>query len=160
MSGFNLVSNVRGLNQAIRGSLAQVGGARSPGMTAMGRVLRKHMKRRTSKAGNGIPSAPGESPRKQKGDFSKSVKAGVVGTGIRVGPLRFTGLMLQEGVKATRGTAKRRKSGRRRGQLAGTVRRTLRIEARPYLLESVKDAEPEMAKAFGDLAGLSIKAGA
>lgn len=160
MSAFNLVSNVKGLNGAIRKSLASVGGAKSPEMTATGRVLAKHMRKRLSKVGSGVPSAPGESPRKQKGALSKSVKMGVVGTGIRVGPLRFTSLILQEGIDATRGARKTRTGRSARRRSAGAVKRTLRIAARPYLLESVADAKDEMGTVFGDLAGLSIKAGA
>jgi hypothetical protein len=181
MSAFNLVTNLRGLNGAIRSSLAHVGGAKSPEMRGAANVLAKHQRKTLSVSGGarvaqsitsrrllaigGTPSAPGTPPHAQTKQFAKSVKVGVVGTGIRVGPLRFTGLMLEEGVNATAGARKQRnrstvrqKLGGRR-QLAGKVQRTVKIAARPYLLKAVESAKDEMATVFGDLAGLSITAG-
>jgi hypothetical protein len=172
MSAFNLTTDLKGLNRALRDSLADVGGVKSPEMKATAGVLAKHMRKTLSVSGGGrqatsirtrrryavggTPSRPGEPPRAQTRALAKSVKAGVVGTGFRVGPLRFTSLMLEAGVKAVRGARKIATRGRRR-QRAGTVQRTVTIAARPYLLKSIERAKDEMAKVFGDLAGLSIK---
>ncbi len=179
MSGFDIVRNLKGLNGALRGSLAHLGGAKSPEMQGAGKALRKHMRRvlavsggatvaysirsRKPRAIGGTPSAPGQPPHAQTKQLMRSVAMGVVGTGIRVGPLRFTGLMLEQGVDATAGAKKQRnrfsqKRGRR--QLAGTTQRTVRIAPRPYLVRSVDEAKDEMAEVFGDLAALSIKPGA
>jgi len=175
MSAFNLVTNLKGLNGAVRGSLASLGGANSPEMKGMAGVQAKHMRKTVSKSGGarvaqsiksrrliaigGTPSAPGQPPHAQTKQFAKSVKAGIVGTGWRVGMLRFTGLMLEEGVNATRGARKTRKSGRRRGHQSGTVRRTVTIAARHYLIKSIESGKNEMAEKFGDTAYLSIKPG-
>jgi hypothetical protein len=169
---FDLVRDLKGLNGAIRDSLAAVGGANSPEMKATGNALAKQMRKTLSVSGGariaqsirtrklqaigGTPSRSGEPPRAQTKQLARSVKAGVVGTGIRVGALRFTSGFLEEGVNATRGTRKTRRSGRGRGQFSGRVQRTIRIPARPFLAKSVELAKDAMAKAFGDLAGLSI----
>ncbi len=178
MNGFDLTKELSGLNRTVRQSLAAVGGATSPEMTACGKILRRTMARVLAVPGGaaiassiksrrlrvigGTPSAPGEPPHAQTRQLMKSVKAGVVGTGIRVGPLRFTSLMLEQGVSATAGDRKQRNRPttrsrfRGRRQLAGKVQRTLTVPARPYLERAVELAKDEMATAFGDLAGLSI----
>lgn len=170
MSSFNMVTDLKGLNGALRKSLASVGGVKSPEMQAAARVLRRTMARVLSVSGGasvvgsgkrlravgGTPSAPGEPPRAQTKQLARSVKMGVVGTGIRVGPLRFTAAMLEAGVSSVLGARKTRKSGRGRGHGSGLVKRSLVIAPRPYLEKSVDLAKDDMATAFGDLAGLSI----
>jgi hypothetical protein len=175
MTAFNLVTDLKGLNKAVRESLSDVGGVKSPEMKATAGVLAKHMRRTLSVRGGariatslktrkltaigGTPSKAGEPPRRQTSQFAKSVKTGPVGVGWRVGVLRFTGLMLEAGVKAVLGARKiRARRGGLRRERAGTVQRSITIPARPYLLKSVDSAKDEMATKFGDLAGLSIKA--
>lgn len=170
---FDLVKDLKGLNGAMRGALADLGGVRSPEMTAMGKILRRQMAKTLAVSGGGqvvysikthrphavggVPAKPGEPPHAQTKRLAQSVKAGVVGDAIWVGPLRFYGGFQEEGVNAVRGTRKVRKSGRGAGQRSGTVQRTVTTAARPYLLKALEDAKDDMAKEFGDLAGLSLE---
>lgn len=156
MSGFNLVTDLKGLNGALRGALSDLGGAKSPEMMAMGRILRKSVARTLSVRGGGKPSAPGEAPRKQTGALARSVKMGVVGTGIRIGALRFTADFLESGVSATLGE---RKQSRRRGRSRGSMskkKRNLRIAPRPYLQKALDAVQDQMVTEFANVAGARI----
>lgn len=166
---FDLVHDLKGLNGSIRGQLASIGGATSPEMTQMGRILRRSIAKVLSVPGGitkgqgpdrgGHRSRPGEAPRAQSYALAKSVKAGVVGTGVRVGPLRYTADFLQSGVDATLGDRKTARSRGLRRATAGLKKRTLRIAPRPYLepaLEAVKD---QLATDFANVAGARIGRG-
>lgn len=169
----DLLQQFKKVNESIRGTLADLGGANSPEIKAMAKQLRKaivkvvsvsgggqpvaSIKSRKLRSVGGTPSAPGQPPHRQTGQFSKSIGYGVVGTGMRVGPLRFTGLMLEEGVQATRGTRKAATRGRRR-QKAGTVQRTVTIAPRPYLQKAIDMAAEKMGDDFAATAGARISA--
>ncbi len=167
MSGFNLLSDLKGLNGALRGALADLGGAKSPEMTALGRIVRRSVAKTLSVPGGGAVavgpdrgghrSRPGEPPRAQTFRLAHSVKAGVVGTGVRVGALRFTADFMESGVNATLGASKgtrRRPSGRLRS--AGLKKRTIRIAPRPYLQRALDAVEGQLATEFANVAGARI----
>lgn len=176
MNRFNLVTGLKGLNGAVRGSLASLGGANSPELRAMGNVLAKSVRRTLSVSGGGAiargahgpdrgghPSRPGEPPRAQTKQLSKSVKVGVVGTGLRVGALRFTSDFMESGVNATRGDRKNTRGtrfGLSRGRLVRKTRdlkkRTIIIARRPYLQPALDAVQGQMATEFANVAGASI----
>jgi len=153
---------VKAVNQDIARRLARLGGANSPVLKGASRALAKTVRRglpvkggagiatslksRRLRAIGGTPSAPGEPPRRQTGQLAKSIKEGPVGTGRRVGVLRFTGAMLEEGVNATLGgTSARATRGRRgRPRKARAAKRSLTIAPRPFMQRAIDRARPEM----------------
>jgi hypothetical protein len=152
---FDLVRNLKGLNADLRGKLADLGGAKSPEMQAMGRIVRKSVAKTLSVAGGGKPSAPGEAPRAQSKKLARSVKMGVVGTGVRVGALRFTADFMESGVDARLGA--RKATGRRSLRSRSRVtKRTLRIQKRPYLQKSLDAVKDQLGTEFANVAGARI----
>jgi hypothetical protein len=153
-------------NKAAEQFLASVGGARSPEMAAAAKVLRREIRKELGRVGHGKPSAPGEPPRKQKGELQKSVKEGVVGIGRRVAVTDFTGPILQFGVdtKADRANPRSRRnlfSGQAREVLAASQRafarkaerrrqgkstkvRDMKLEPRPFMEKPLARSQDEM----------------
>ena len=172
---FNLVRGVQGVSRGFEQVLRDLGGVRSEEMRASGRLLARSIRRvlgqsgggavvasvktRRKRAIGGTPSAPGEPPRKQTGQLQRSVKAGPVGPRIRVGPLRFTAPILEEGVdtsKPARKTSAVRVGGRLRNRLRARSRhRRIRggklrivIAARPFMARALAAVRDELGPLF------------
>jgi hypothetical protein len=162
-----LPSGLRGatitVNRGVERALNELGGVRSPELRAAGNALARSIRKTLSVAGGGSlaaslkgkrlhavggqPSAPGQPPHKQTGQLAKSVKAGPSGDAIKVGPLAFTSLFLEEGVNATKGD---RRTSRGRGSRKRTTvkQRTLVIAARPFMARSLEAAKDKMVDVF------------
>lgn len=160
-----LSGGVRGatiqVNRGVERALNELGGVRSPEMRKAGNTLARSIRKTLSVAGSGLavtlktrheslaqnPSKPGEPPRRQTGQLAKSVKAAPSGDAIKVGPLAFTALFLEEGVKAVKGD-RRTSRGRRTRRRTTKKRRTLTIAARPFMARSLAAVRDKMVDVF------------
>lgn len=139
-----------------KGFFTDLTGADDPGTKAAARVLMRAIRKqlatkasveRRSFTGGGVrsePSAPGEAPRSVTGQLRRSVGTEVVGGIRRVGPARFVGRLLEEGVDTT---VQKTPSGRafgKRKRKSGASRRTLRIAPRPFMGAALEEALPKM----------------
>lgn len=138
----------------------ELASSKSPELIASARILRRSLARTTAVSGGariassirskrlraigGRPAPPGQPPHAQTKQLTKSFMEGPVENGRRVGPIRFTGRLQETGVDATVGTKKTRKSGRGKGQLSGTVQRTIRIPARPFMAKALAAVQDQM----------------
>jgi len=161
----DLQAQLRKANKALGAIMADVGGANTPELRESANVLRKHIRRQVSKKATlaqgpvrpgakmrGLPSAPGEAPRRQTGRLARSVGQEVVGGVRRVGTNYFVGRLLETGVDSS-GEARPTKTGKLRGHsktAKGRERRNnkIRIEPRPFMEAAAKAAEEEMGDAF------------
>lgn len=154
------------INRGIERALNDLGGVRSPEMRKAGNTLARSIRKTLSVSGGGglattirtrstrfrqgAPSQPGQPPHRQTGQLAKSVKAGPSGDAIKVGPLAFTSLFLEEGVNAVKGETRRsrRRSGRRNRFSQTKKRRTLRIAARPFMARALAAVQSKMVDVF------------
>lgn len=150
------------VNRGVERALNELGGVRSPEMRKAGNTLARSIRKtlnvggggmasrlsdRTTRFHGGPPSAPGQPPHRQTGQLAKSVKAAPSGDAIKVGPLAFTALFLEEGVKAVKGD---RRTSRGRGSRKRTTkkRRTLTIAARPFMARALAAVKDKMVDVF------------
>lgn len=151
------------VNHGLERALNDLGGVRSPELRKAGNTLARSIRQTLSVSGGGAvasrlstrrtyvaggtPSAPGQPPRRQSGQLAKSVKAAPSGASIKVGPLAFTALFMEEGVQATKGERKLR-AGRRGQRRAGAKKRTLAIAPRPFMAAALARVQGKLADLF------------
>jgi hypothetical protein len=151
------------VNRGIERALNELGGVRSPEMRKAGNTLARSIRKTLSVSGGGglatrlssrathvvggTPSSPGQPPHRQTGHLAKSVKAAPSGDAIKVGPLAFTSLFLEEGVKAVKGET-RTSRGRRNRSRVTKKRKTLTIAARPFMAKALAAARDKMVDVF------------
>jgi phage gpG-like protein len=82
----------------------------------------------------------------------QSVKAGVVGTGSRVGTLAFYGVFHEEGVD----TDLPLRSGKPRRRKGGRAKRNLKLPRRPFLQASLDAAKEKMVDVFAEVSSAQI----
>lgn len=170
MSGrFSLVADLRGATKGLRGLTVDLSGAKSPELLESAKLLRRSIVKTLSVAGGatvvrgrgrrlraigGTPSAPGEAPRKQTGTLAKSVLQGPIDTGRRVGPMWFTGRLLEAGVDtALPKRTERRKPRRTTTRGTTNLRRRLVIARRPFMqaaLDAVRDQMVGVVASLGE----------
>lgn len=162
-----LPNGIRGaaitVNRGVERALNELGGVRSPEMRKAGNTLARSIRKTLSVGGgggmasslstrqtsfrSGAPSAPGQPPHRQTGQLAKSVKAAPSGAAIKVGPLAFTSLFLEEGVKAVKGET-RRSRGRRNRSRVTKKQRTLTIAARPFMARALAAVQSKLVDVF------------
>jgi len=165
-----LTGNLRALNNEVALTLTSLGGAKDPAMVGASVALAKAWRKVLSvrggakvtpnpsgkypeqRASGGIPSKPGEPPRRQTGALRRSVSQGPVGTGRRVALVRFTALILEEGAD----TRKPAPSGRRRAKRVKTGL-GYRITPRPSAQRAFDMAKDEMVKVFAERTGDQLR---
>jgi hypothetical protein len=135
------------VNRGLERALNDLGGVRSPEMRAAGNTLARSIRTVLSVRGGDTPSAPGQPPHRQTGQLAKSVKAAPSGDAIKVGPLAFTSLFLEEGVKTVKGET-RTSRGRRSRSRVTKKRKTLTIAARPFMARALEAAKSKMVDVF------------
>lgn len=130
--------------------VADMSGANGPVVISASRVLVRSVRKKIAKKAAIVRktfggeeqrverSAPGEAPRRVSGRLYRSVTTEVVGGIRRIGPGRFTGRLLEEGVDTSTRTFEKRRRKK------GLARRTLRIERRPFMEDAYADAQPKM----------------
>lgn len=165
--------------------ITQFGGADDPATKRAAGVLARNMRRLlnvkalvTRRTFGGEQqrnegSQPGEPPRRRSGKLARSVGQEVVGGVRRVGPARFVGRLLEEGVDSTANVTqsgrlvgslrKSRKSGaigRQRRRKGGVANRIIRIARRPFMDKALAAALPNMeGEAVSELQSRSRKRG-
>lgn len=161
------------VNRGVERALNELGGVKSPEMRAAGNTLARSIRKTLSVKGGGVlassltthrtyalggtPSAPGQPPHRQTGRLAKSVKAGPSGDAIKVGPLAFTALFMEEGVQSEQGATKRHVGRRsRRGRTLAErgkghstrSKRTIRLAARPFMAKALEAVKSRMVDVF------------
>lgn len=135
------------VNRGVERALNELGGVRSPEMRAAGNTLARSIRKTLSVRGGGQPSAPGQPPHRQTGRLAKSVKAAPSGDAIKVGPLAFTSLFMEEGVNAVKGD-RRTSRGRGSRKRVTTKKRSLVIAARPFMARALDAVKSQMVDVF------------
>ena len=133
----NLLSNdMRYANKQLRTLTQDWTGAKGEEIAEAAKILRGGIARTLSVRGQGRRSQAGEAPKRQVGSLARAVRQGLVADGRRVGPIWFTGPLLEGGVNTSLPSRRAR-----RGKYAGG-KGTLVIQPRPFMaraLESVRD---------------------
>lgn len=154
---FDLQQQISSAMNGLRKEMADIGGATTPEMKAAARTLASSIRkvvgvkaklyagpRRPGQKLRGIPSAPGEPPRRVTSKLYKAVGTEIVGGITRVGDGWFTSRLLELGVDATLPT----KSGKIRRRKGGIGRRRIKIAPRPFMQRALNAAQDKMGDQF------------